>query len=284
MRICDLHTHSNFSDGTLSPAQLLQAAEEAGLAAVVLCDHNTVAGLPAFVEAGEKSSVETIPGIEFSVDYGDTELHLIMLFVSPEDYAPITQLLALARQRKEESTKALVQALQQDGFDVDYDQLQANAPDGYINRAHIAAELVRLGHARTMQDAFKKYLAPGGGYYIPPKRPDVFETIRFIRERGGVSVLAHPFLNLDEEALEVFLPQAAACGLDAMETLYSRYDVQTTQKSRELACRFGLLESGGSDFHGENKADIRLGVGKGQLRIPLEILEKLKDRRNGKES
>jgi len=278
MRICDLHTHSNFSDGTLSPTQLVQASEKAGLSAVALCDHNTVAGLPEFMEAGKESPVETIPGIEFSTDYGSRELHIVMLFVKPEDHASITDLLAQMRQRKEESNRALVQALRADGYLVDYERLRTQSPDGYLNRAHIAAEMTRLGYTASIKEAFKKYLAPGGGYFTPPKRLDVFETIDFIKELGGISVLAHPFLNLNEEALTAFLPRATVCGLDAMETMYSKFDGETTEKAKQLAKRFGLLESGGSDFHGDNKPDIRLGRGTGQLQIPIEVLEGMKNR------
>lgn len=276
MKTCDLHTHSVFSDGTLTPEQLIQLAEKAGLSAVVLCDHNTVSGLPAFLEAGRNSPVEAIPGIEFSTDYQGKELHLIMLFVKPQDYAPITDLMEEVLQRKEHSMRMLTKALQDDGMPIDYDVLRNRTPDGYVNRAFVAGELVNQGYASSIKEAFQKYLKPGGGYYTPPQLPDIFEMIRFIHHLGGVSVLAHPFLNLDEDALTELLPQAKACGLDAMETIYSRYDEQTTQKARNLANRFQLLESGGSDFHGANKPDIFLGVGEGNLKVPLALLEKLK--------
>lgn len=273
---CDLHTHSHYSDGTVSPGELIRLGEQAGLGAVALCDHNTVAGLPEFVAAGKASPVEAVPGIEFSTDYGDTELHIIMLFVKPRDYDTITDLVAQARQRKEESTAALVQALQAGGFDISYERLQAGAPDGYINRAHIGAELTRLGYTASIQEAFKKYLVPGKGFFVPPKRLDAFETIGVIKELGGVSVLAHPFLNLTGERLEAFLPRAVSCGLDAVETRYSKFDPETTRQARQLAARFGLLESGGSDFHGDNKPDIFIGQGRGDLQVPMAFLESLR--------
>lgn len=277
MKTCDLHTHTHFSDGSLSPTQLVQAAEQANLSAVALCDHNTITGLPEFLEAGKNSSVETIAGIEFSTSYENAELHLIMLFVKPEHYAPITELMQQVRERKEESNRQLVSALLKGGFEIDYFILQKQSPDGYINRAHIAAEMVRLGYAESMKDAFSRFLKPSIGYYIPPKTPDVFEMIRYIRNLGGVSILAHPFLNLKEPALEILLPQAKACGLDAMETYYSRYSDETTLAAQRLAAQFDLLPSGGSDFHGSNKPDISLGIGTGNLHIPYSILEDLKN-------
>lgn len=278
MKTCDLHAHSKYSDGTLSPEQLVTEAEWAGLSAIALCDHNTVSGLPEFVAAGERSLLETVPGIEFSTEYNDVELHLIMLFVKREHYAPITSFLETYRRLKAESTRQLVAALQKDGFRVDYDRLLSQVPDGGLNRAHIAAELTRQGHTASIKEAFKKYLAPGRGYYSPPKRPDFFETVEFIKRLGGVAVLAHPFLNLDAAALEQLLPKAAELGLDAMETMYARYDAATTETAKALARQFHLLESGGSDFHGDNKPDISLGIGTGDLQIPYSVLDELRTR------
>ncbi|MBQ8359200.1 MAG: PHP domain-containing protein [Oscillospiraceae bacterium] len=271
MKICDLHTHSNYSDGTATPAQLIWQAERAGLSAVALCDHNTVAGLPEFLTAGQGSTVEAVPGIEFSTDYDGTELHLIMLFVKPQDHGAIESLLEEFRALKEQSNLALIRALKDSGYQIDYASLRQQAPGGYINRAHIAAELTRLGYTDSIQAAFQTLLAPGAGYYTPPKRPDFFTVIGFIKQLGGISVLAHPFLNLTEAQLERLLPVAARCGLDAMETMYSRYDPSVTEKAKALAVRFDLLESGGSDFHGGNKPDIKLGTGTGNLHIPVEV-------------
>ncbi len=279
--LCDLHTHSNYSDGTLPPEALVALAKSTGLKAVALCDHNTVAGLPVFMEAGQGSGVETVPGVEFSTEFNGKELHLIMLFVKPQDYGPISSLVAQFRMEKEKSNAALVHALQQSGIPVAYEDILKQAPDGYINRAHIAAELTGLGYASSVRDAFEKYLKPDGGFYVPPRRPDIFHVISFIRKLGGVSVLAHPLLNLSGDELYTFLPDAVDSGLDAMETVYSRYNSLQTALAKSLAQRFGLLESGGSDFHGTNKPDIFMGKGIGELRIGISVLDALKER-NGK--
>lgn len=273
---CDLHTHSYYSDGTMSPKELIQQAEASGLSAVALCDHNTIAGLPEFVDAGQKNAVEAVPGIEFSTDYNGAELHLIMLFVKPEDYGPIGDLLEGFRAKKEKSSIELVRALNNEGFCIDYDAMKKKTPDGYINRAHVAAELTRMGYTGSIQEAFQKLLKPGAGFYTPPKRPDFFEVVGFIKTLGGISVLAHPFLNLTPAALAELLPQAAAHGLDAMETMYSLYDNEMTRMSRVLAAGASLLESGGSDFHGSNKPGIQLGRGNGNLHIPTEMFLRLK--------
>lgn len=276
-KLCDLHTHSTASDGSVSPSQLPQMAVDCGLSAIVLCDHNTVAGLPEFLEGAKGLPVEAIPGIEFSTEFEDTELHILALYIRPEHYPQINAVLEDFQRRKAESNVQLVAALKNAGIVIDYDALLRQ--HSYINRAHIAQALTGAGYTESVKDAFKKYLHPEKGYYIPPKRPDAFETIQMIKSFGAVAVLAHPFLNLDEAGLRRFLPEAKARGLDAMETLYSKYDPETTALAKKIAEEYGILESGGSDFHGTAKPDIQLGTGRGELRISCELLELLKGRK-----
>ena len=275
----DLHTHSTYSDGTLSPERLMRTAEEVGLSAIVLCDHNTIDGLTDFKEAAKGSAVEAIPGVEFSTDYGEVELHIVALWVEPNHYPEVQKLLQEALDRKEESNRKLIDALNAAGMCLDYDKIKDAMPGGMVNRAVIAAEMTKLGYTESVKEAFSKWLSPKHGYFQQPKRLDCFEVIRFIRSIGAVSVLAHPFLNLEEDELRVFLPIAAEAGLDGMETLYSKFDAETSRKAKELAVEFGLLESGGSDFHGENKPDIQLGTGRGTLFVPEQFLAKLKERK-----
>lgn len=279
MKNCDLHTHSIFSDGTWTPAQLLDEAQRIGLGAIALTDHNTIAGLPDFLEAARGREVEAVPGIEFSTDWNGTELHILGLFVLPEHYEAITQLLADAQRRKDESNAALVAALRGAGYDLDYEMIKASTPGGSVNRAHIAAELTRLGYTESVKDAFKRLLSQKCGYYCPPKRMTAYEAIRFIKSIGAVAVLAHPLLSMDVSELMAFLPDAAEAGLDAIETDYSTYDAQTAAAARMAADSFGLLYSGGSDFHGDNKPDIALGSGKGNLTVPIGYYVALKGRR-----
>ena len=272
----DLHTHSTFSDGTLTPTQLVREAERVGLTAIALTDHNTVEGLPEFLEAGKGSAVQTVPGIEFSTEYEGTELHILALYVRQEHYAPITEKMEDFRGRKEQSNVDLVAALNKVGIAVDYEKIRAEA-EGYVNRAVIAAEMTALGYTDSVQEAFKKYMKPEQGFYVPPRRPDACETIRFIKSMGLPAVLAHPFLNLNESRLRRFLPQAVACGLDAMETAYPKYDDMTTLLAQVVAEDFGLLPSGGSDFHGSNKPDIAMGSGRGELCVPESVLRSLSE-------
>ena len=276
---CDLHTHSTFSDGTDTPAQLLDLAEKKGLAAIALTDHNTVAGLPDFLAAAKGRKVRAIAGTEISTNYHGTELHILALFLKPEHFSVITDRMEDYHRRKEQSNRDLVDRLRLAGYDLDYDRIKNSTPEGQVNRALIAAELTRLGYTPSIQAAFQQLLSPKCGYYTPPERFSPFETIRFIKSLGAVAVLAHPFLNLSEEPLRAFLREAVPCGLDGMEVLYSTYDAPTTALAKKVADAFGLLHSGGSDYHGNNKPHIQIGVGQGDLAVPHGLMTALEERK-----
>ncbi len=277
MKLCDLHNHTIYSDGTDTPTELVEKAEAIGLAAVALTDHNNVSGLAEFLKAAEGKNVEAIPGIEFSTDYEGTELHILGLWIKPEHYSTITAMMEDIRIRKEQSNRDLVRRLCAAGYDLDYEALSALTPDGYVNRAHMATELTRKGCTASVQEAFSRLLSEKAGYYQPPKLPDSLEIIGFIGSIGAVSVLAHPFLNLDEAGLREFLSLAAPAGLHGMEVLYGMYDDATTRLSMTLADTFGLNYSGGSDYHGGNKPHIQLGKGRGNLEIPMAYCETLRE-------
>ena len=274
---CDLHTHSCFSDGTCTPAQIIEKAAAMNLSAVALTDHNTVAGLPAFLAGARGKSVDAIPGVEISTNYGETELHIVGLFLPEASFAPLTAVLEDFNLKKEESNHLLVQNLTKAGFPLDYEDICRNHPAGTVNRAVIAAALVQQGYVNSVKEAFQGLLSKKGGYYIPPERLESLDAIRLLRKLDAVPVLAHPLLNLKTEAaLRAFLEEAVPAGLVAMETMYPSFTAEETALARSLAAEYGLKESGGSDFHGAVKPHIRLGTGKGGLAIPAEFAEKLK--------
>ena len=277
MKLCDLHSHSHFSDGSLSPAELIQLAEEKGLSALALTDHNTAKGLPEFMAAGRASSVIPVPGCEFSTDYNGKELHIVGLFFAEETWPEIEDYVDLMRLAKHHSNVQLLEALSAAGYDVRYEEAAALTDADEFNRAHVARLLTEKGYVSSPREAFDTLLAEGAGFYVPPKRITALGTIRFIKRYGAVAVLAHPFLNLSYEDLLVFLPLARQAGLDAMETRYTEFDEQTTARAVQLTRLFGLKESGGSDFHGAAKPKISLGSGWGQLRVPFSFYKKLKE-------
>lgn len=279
--ISDLHTHTVFSDGTLTPKELIDLAVETGLCAIALTDHNTARGLSDFFAAAEGKDIDAIGGTELSCDYNGREIHIVGLFLSLDDAKRVEDLMYQMKQNKIISNKELIEKLARDGYDISYDDV-ARSVEGYMNRAHIAAYLVSKGYFANRQEVFDALLQPYGKYYTPPKTISAFEGIEFLNSLGAVSVLAHPYLSIPKGQMDDFLARAKASGLDAMETVYTTYDEETTVKAKAMAEKYGLLESGGSDFHGDNKPDTKLGVGYGSIGFTREQYLKLKARRDEK--
>ena len=244
--LCDLQTHSVFSDGTLTPTQLVELAEDIGLGAVALTDHNTVLGLPEFLAAAEGKSVKAVPGAEFSVDYLDRELHILALFIQPEHYEAAMKIARRLNENKKQSNLDLIANLNKAGYAISYDKIKASMPAGEPNRALIAAELTRLGYTASNQEAFERLLSPKHGYYHPPKRIDAFELIQFIRSIGAVPVWAHPFLHLkQEDEVRTFLPKAIEAGLRGMEVRYPLFSPEQTALAQSLTEEFLIMSSSG---------------------------------------
>ena len=275
-KYCDLHTHSVFSDGTWTPSQIIEKAGSLGLSSVALCDHNTVSGLPDFIKAAEGKDIKAVCGCEFSVDYEGRELHLLGLFIKPERFDDVTALMDSVIARKEQSNIDLVSKLNKAGYAVDYDKIKAENPGATINRAHIARELTRLHYTTSVSEAFSTLLSPAAGFYIEPERLTVWQVIEFIDSIGAVPVLAHPFLELNEGELREFLAKAVPLGLCGIEAEYTLFDGAQRALLRDIAADFGILTSGGSDFHGETKPDTHIGIGTGDLRVPAEWMNELK--------
>ena len=274
-KYCDLHTHSIYSDGTWTPTQIVCEAEKLGLSAVALTDHNSVAGLPEFLHAAKDLQVEAVAGVELSTDYGDTELHILGLFIPTKAFQKVDALVEEMLQRKMESNRLLIKNLQDAGYEIGFGEVQESAA-GQFNRAHVAAKLTEKGYTPSIESAFQTLLSKKAPFYIEPKRIDALESIAFLKSIGAAAVLAHPFLNLTEEALRAFLAQAKEYGLDGMETIYSKYSAETTNAAVNIAKEFGLKQSGGSDFHGDRKPDIFLGTGKGNLCVPTAFFNGLR--------
>ena len=271
---CDLHTHSVYSDGTYTPKEIIAQAKNLGLA-VALTDHNTTAGLPEFMAEAEEYSVNAVPGVELSSVFEKYELHLLGLFIPENKYGEIESLVGKYRTLKNESNERLIQHLQNAGFFIDYPTLKSRAPGGNINRANIAAEMVRQGYVPSINAAFAGILREGNGFYVPPERLKLTASIKLLRKIGAVPVLAHPFKQLNEEELRSIIPSLLEAGLLGIETVHSSYTASDCRKAARIAEDFGLLQSGGSDFHGANSPNITLGIVNGSIAVPYEFFEKL---------
>ncbi len=279
----DLHTHSTASDGTLTPAELVLAAAQKRLAAVALTDHDGVGGLPEAIEEGERRGIEVIPGIEVSADCSDGTMHILGFLVDWRSEKFLSRLARLQEARAARNPRIALR-LQELGLNVPYEEVVAASGGGLVGRPHFAKVLVRKGYVSTMPEAFDRYLKKGAPAYVEKFRFSPKETIAMIHDAGGVAVLAHPFTLIRENAvsapgaLEGQLESLQAAGLDGMEVLYSTYSYDQSRRYRLLAEKYHLLFSGGSDFHGAHKPGIDLGVGQGQLQIPVSLLEALRER------
>ncbi len=279
MDICDLHAHSTASDGTDSPAQIIRLAKQIGLRAVALTDHDTLAGLEEAAREAKHLGVELIPGCEISLDGVPGTFHMTGIGVDPSN-AFLRERLDFVRQGREGRNAEIAQKLTALGFPVSVEEAAAEAGGDVVGRPHFARVLVNKGYVKDFKEAFDRFLGKNRAAYAERDRLPLPEAIAAIHGAGGSAVLAHPYTIAlpDPAAFEAWLKETAAAGLDGIETIYTEHSAADERRYRDLAKRCGLLESGGSDYHGGNKAGTDLGVGKGGLRIPYALYEALRDR------
>lgn len=275
MRIMDLHTHTSISDGTDSPAELVAAAQAAGLSAVAITDHDSVSGICAAAEEGRRRGVEVIPGIEITAapQIAGAELHLLGYFIDPEN-AALRRALAEAEEHRVRRGVEIERKLQAMQIPVTMADAQSEAHGAEIvSRVHFARALCARGYATDVKDAFARYLGKGCPAYVPRPLLSAEDAVRLIRVAGGVASAAHlHHIGLQDDALRDFLASLIPAGLCALEGYYSEYTPEMERKYRALAAQLGLALSGGSDYHGGNKPEIQLG----RLPIPYALLSALR--------
>jgi len=275
----DLHTHSTDSDGTFTPEELMIHAKEIGLKAVALTDHDTISGIKKARSIAEKLELELVPGIELSTDYQNTEIHILGYYIQEDHPEFITKLQEFVDSREKRNEK-MVALLQQEGFDITMENLYQENPDSVITRAHFARFLVEHGFIKDRKTVFQEYLGDGCKCYVGRQKITPFEAIQLIQLGGGLAFLAHPVLyHLEQNHLHSLIQNLKNAGLAGIEAIYSINTLEDEQHFRKLAEEFNLLISGGSDFHGNNKPDIKFGSGRYNLQIPYYILEEIKRKR-----
>lgn len=278
----DLHAHSIFSDGTDTPERLAELADEAGLTALALTDHDTLAGLPRFLACQARTRAELVPGIELSCRYLGRVLHVLGLFIDPEDRALQDRVADMRRQRIDRNLK-MVARLQALGVPIAWEEVAALAPTDSVSRTHFARALVKRGAAGSPQDAFKRWIGDDAPAFVPLTELGPEEAARWIAEAGGVAVVAHPgrFCHRNFRWDDA-MAELKGWGLQGLEAYYPDYGPLEQQYFLDLAANLDLVPSGGSDYHGDHKPGQRLGVGTGSLRVPDASLARIKDRRPGK--
>lgn len=274
----DLHVHSNISDGTLSPSQVIDLAVAQNLRAIALTNHDTVGGIK---EANERAkyyhqlgvSFTFIPGVELSVGYKKRDIHILGLYIDVSNKAFLSLLNQMVAEREERNLK-MIQNFQNSGIDITLSELKEESKDAVITRAHFARLLVRKKYASSPKEAFGRYLNENGKYYVNRKFITPEEAIDAILQADGIPILAHPMLyHLPEEELDQLVDRLQKHGLQGIETIYSTYTNEEEETVRQLAQKYSLFITGGSDFHGEVKPDISIGTGRGNLIIPDALLE-----------
>jgi len=278
----DLHMHSLHSDGLLTPAELVQRAGAARVAVIALTDHDTMAGYAEAAEAGEAAGVAVIPGVELSVAGEAGTCHLLGYGVEP-DHAALGGHLTRQRAARRSWLGRVLVRLADLGITLSAEEVWAEcAGDDFVGRPHLARAMLRKGQVKTFRDAFDRFLGEGAPGHVAREPFGVAEAIALVHAAGGLAVLAHPVtLSDDDAALERRIAALAAAGLDGLEVRAAAHSRNRRRFFRALAERYGLLETGGSDFH-HPEAGRALGVGAEDKRLRLEAFLPLLERLFGR--
>lgn len=278
MNLVDLHVHSNASDGTLSPSGVTALALETGLSAYALTDHDTIDGIGEAMAAASGTSLEVIPGTELSSVYQGTEIHILGLYLDPRS-PELSDALKKLRKDREKRNMEMLHRFQEDGFSITLEDLTDSRPNQVITRAHFARALVKKGFVSTINQAFSRYLDHGKKYCPPKETIPPAESIRLILSAGGFPALAHPIqYKLGWKKTEAMIAKLREMGLMGIEVYYSSHTQNDSTRLKEFCLQYDLLPTGGSDFHGSNKPDIRLGSGRGGLQVSGLLLDDIKNR------
>lgn len=278
MAIIDLHSHSTASDGTDSPAELIDNAVAAGLSALALTDHDTVAGLDEAEAAAKQKNLYFVPGCELSTRIEDGSVHLLALWAPREDKR-FDDYLSQMRQNRINRNAEILRKLNELGVAISEEELRAET-SGVPGRPHMAAAMVRKGYVKSAKEAFAKYLGENAPAHVRREAPSPEEAARFLSDLGASVSLAHPFHSLKTwDAVQEYAEKLAGAGLTAIEAWHSTHSEEQTQKLLELARRLDLAVTGGTDYHGEKKKGLFLGVGYGNMATPESALRDLIARR-----
>ena len=264
----DLHTHSTASDGILPPEKVIEAAKSCGLAAIALTDHDTIDGIPAARVAAEGAGLRVIAGVELSAFQDDHEVHLLALHLSQLD--ALQKRLGELRTLRYTRAERIVEKLNSLGIELTLDEVLQQSNGGAVGRPHVARALIARGAVHDFRDAFMRYLGAAGAAFIPKARLSIEDAIAIAHEAGALAIWAHPGDGRRRDRLEPLV----AAGLDGVEVKHPSHSPEDVKRLQALAEFFGLVQSGGSDWHGASEGPRRLG----NMNVPIEWLEKQDER------
>ena len=273
----DLHVHSTASDGSVDPADLVTMALSKGLGAFALTDHDTQEGVPAAAESAARGGLDLIPGTELSLNYDDGGMHLVVLWLDPGD-GPLQDRLGALQNGRSARNIGIIERLTDLEMPLTIDEVLEEAGGGTVGRPHIAAVMVTKGYVPDIRTAFDEWLGNNKPAYVSRPRLEPEEAIGLARESGAVPVLAHPHTLGINRATEMadLLDRLVGYGLVGLEAIYPSYRRHEREGYADLARRFGLVPSGGSDYHGSYKPEVDLGTGHGDLVVPNSVLDELR--------
>ncbi|MBT8351423.1 MAG: PHP domain-containing protein [Deltaproteobacteria bacterium] len=276
----DLHIHSTASDGTLSPAEILKLAQKLKLKAIAITDHDTIDGAKEALRAGITPSIKFLTGVEISAAsppsiFHAGSFHILGYYIRLDD-PQLNETLAVLQQARKNRNPLIVKRLNSLGFEFSLEDVSSEIGDAQLGRPHIARYMLKRGFVKSIDEAFRKYIAQGKPAYVDKYRVDCKRAIQIILDAGGIPVLAHPILlNFNKDETTELFALLKDMGLKGVEVYYPGTSPDMTAFYIELAERFGLLKTGGTDFHGSLKPDIQMGSGRGNFFVPYEIYEKL---------
>ena len=274
--LVDLHVHSNVSDGTLSPSEVVKHAYEVGVTVMALTDHDTVGGIKEASKAASELGMDFVPGIEISAGFKDRDVHILGYFIDV-DNSEFISVLETAWIKREERNVKIAERFLKFGINIDLEAIKALSGSSIITRAHFARWLVDNGYARSNSEVFEKYLGNDCPCYVPREYMTREIAVKSILKAGGIPVLAHPMLyGLNSCEVDALVGELKEMGLRGIETYYSSNMGMDEQIVKGLANKYGLIMTGGSDYHGTNKPGLEIGTGRSDsLRVPMEAAEDL---------
>lgn len=274
----DLHTHTIASDGTDTPRELVIKAAKLKLAAIAITDHDTIAGLEEAEQAGRENQIEVIRGCELGVTSKYGEIHLLGLWL-PYDNISLKKMFKTLLKDRHDRAKLIISKLNKLGYNISYEEIIANVFGESIGRLHIAQHLTQKGYFVNTKEAFKSCLGYNGLAYIPKTTISLKEGVRVLADAGAMVSFAHPMLlRCPKDWLEDTIIMLKDCGLSAIEAYHSEHSQKDERYCVDLANRYDLGITGGSDYHGTGKPNVKLGKGRGRVRMTLAMLEVLKER------
>jgi predicted metal-dependent phosphoesterase TrpH len=267
MKFADLHLHTFFSDGTFTPEELVERASKLGFAAIALTDHDTVEGCERAATACAAAQMEFISGTELTAEHEDTEVHILAYFVDTQNQTLLTRIAGFQSVRQNR-IREMVAALNKLGIPLKAESVFALANCKSPGRPHVARALVKEKLIGNLDEAFERYLKKGRPAWVPKTKMSALESVELIHQAGGLAVMAHPGLNRTDE----IIPDLVDAGLDGIECFHTKHSTTMAERYLEIADKFHLLVTGGSDCHGFSKNRPIIGT----VKLPYEHVEKLK--------